>query len=218
MKAKIKEKAECRKLRKQGMSLRNISKQIKVSKGSVSIWVRDIDLTNKQKKKLQFRDKAYINHSENFRNKRREYQQQGREKARTEDQYYAFGCALFWGEGSKCKNYVRLVNSDPKLMSFFINFLRKYFSVANEDVALTFQYYLDNGLTLEEIQTYWCNQLKLPKSCLRKCTLKSKYYSTSKIKHPYGICSIAIGNTQIAQQIFGSIKEYVNDNSDKWLF
>ncbi len=215
---KLKEKEECRKLRQQGLSLNDIAKSVKVSKSSVSLWVRDIDLTNEQREKLQLRDKSYIKYSENFRNKRREYQAQGREKIHNEDKGYAFGCALFWGEGTKCKNYVRLTNSDIKMISYFVKFLRKYFNVQDNDFSITFQYYLNNNLTLEDIQSYWCNQLKLPVSCLRKCTLKSKYYDNTKVKHPYGICTVSINNTRIAQQIFGSIKEFVKDNSDKWLF
>lgn len=215
---KLKEKKECRKLRQQGLSLNDIVKSVKVSKSSVSLWVRDIDLTNEQREKLQLRDKSYIKYSENFRNKRREYQAQGREKIYNEDKGYAFGCALFWGEGTKCKNYVRLTNSDVKMISYFVKFLRKYFSVEDNNFSITFQYYLNNGLTLEDMQSYWCNQLKLPGNCLRKCTLKSKYYNNTKVKHIYGICTVSINNTKIAQQIFGSIKEFVKDNSDNWLF
>jgi hypothetical protein len=216
---KTQEKEQCRKLRRQGFSLNDIVKKVGVAKSSVSVWVRDINLTNEQKEKLQLRDKAYTNHSENFRNKRREYQKEGRKKAQNSDPLYAFGCALFWGEGNKCKNYVRITNSDETLLSFFVKFLKKYFDVSFEDFSISVQYYEDNGLTLKEINQYWCNILNLPRGCVKKATLKSKYYSNAKVRHPYGICSVSIGNTEIAMQIFGSIKEYIGDKSDeRWLW
>jgi transcriptional regulator with XRE-family HTH domain len=216
---KLKEKEECRRLRKQGFSLNEISKQVGVSKGSVSLWVRDINLTNEQKEKLQLKDKAYINHSETFRKRRKEYQYQGRQKSKELDSLYAFGCALFWGEGTKRKNYVTITNSDEKLLIFFVNFLKKYFNINPESFGIYIQYYEGNGLSLEDINLYWCNLLNLPQKCIRKATMKGKYYTKTKTKHPYGICSVSIGNTEVAMQIFGSIKEYIGDTSEeKWLW
>lgn len=218
MKAKIKEKEECRALRKQGLSVRKIAEQIGVSKGSVSIWVRDVNLSNDQIEELKMKSVAGRKNSEAFRNKRRKSQKEGRIKIQKEDSGYAFGCALFWGEGNKCKNAIRLTNSDPKMLSFFVDFLRRYFNISKNDITFNFQYYLNNDLTFEDIVNYWSNQLELPKSSLRKGTLKSQYYSNSKVKHPYGIGSICCCNTDIVQQLYGSIKEMVNDTSDKWLF
>lgn len=219
MKAKIKEKEECRILRKQGYSLNFISQKIKVSKSSVSLWVRDIELTNEQIEKIEFKRKASSSNSETFRQRRREYQKIGREKAKELDSLYSFGCALFWGEGSKKKNQVVLTNSDPLMLSFFVKFLKKYFNVFSEDFSISIQYYLNNGLSLDDIEKYWCNILDLDRKSLKGHTLKSKYYGEKKVKHPYGICSIRIDNTKIVMQIYGSIKEYTGNNSeDKWLW
>jgi predicted transcriptional regulator len=57
MKRKIKEQKEAREMRSQGYSLKQISKIIGVSKGSVSVWTRDIDLTKEQKTKLNICEK-----------------------------------------------------------------------------------------------------------------------------------------------------------------
>jgi len=51
MKKELKKRA--RKLRKEGESVGKISKILQVSKGSVSLWVRDIELTEEQKEKLK---------------------------------------------------------------------------------------------------------------------------------------------------------------------
>lgn len=219
MKSKEKEKKQCRKLRRQGLSLNKIAEQVGVSKSSVSLWVRDISLTNEQKEKLQLRDNAYIKHSENFRNKRREFQKEGRKNCNKFDSDYAFGCALFWGEGNKNKNCVRITNSDEKMLIFFVKFLKKYFQVKKEDFSIYIQYYENDDLSFDEICNYWCNTLSLPKTCLRKATMKGKYYTNAKNKHPYGICSVCVQSTEIAMKLFGSIKEYVGDSSEeKWLW
>ncbi len=221
MKAKLKEKEICRNLRQQGYSLNYISKKVGVAKSSVSAWVRDIELTNEQIKKIEYQRQASTSNSETYRKRRREYQENGREKAVAlkSDPLYAFGCALYWGEGRKNRGSVRLTNSDPQMLSFFVKFLKKYFNVSNDCFTISIQYYLNNGLKLNDIEEYWCNILDLDKRALRGHTLKSKYYSNSKVKHPYGICSVGISSTEIAMNIYGSIKEYICDNSeDKWIW
>jgi transposase len=50
--AKSVEKEEARKLRKEGMSILAISKKLKVSKSSASLWCRDIELTLEQSIRL----------------------------------------------------------------------------------------------------------------------------------------------------------------------
>lgn len=42
-------------LRRQGMSMRDIASTLHVSKGSVSLWVRDIVLTQEQQAVLHYR-------------------------------------------------------------------------------------------------------------------------------------------------------------------
>ena len=219
MKAKIKEKKKCIALRKKGWSLNDISKEVGVAKSSVSTWVRDVDLTNDQIEVLKYKRKASASNSETFRKRRKEYQQKGRDRVQKEDALYAFGCALFWGEGNKKKNIVRITNSDATMLKFFVSFLKKYFDVKPEEMGISVQYYLNGELELKDIEEYWCNTLDLPKTSLKSHTLKSKYYTNENIKHPYGICSISVFDTEIAMQIFGSIKEYINDKSeDRWLF
>ncbi len=49
---KSEKRLEARKLRIDGLSLKEISEKIAVSKSSVSLWVRNIELTYEQKLKL----------------------------------------------------------------------------------------------------------------------------------------------------------------------
>jgi len=224
---KAKEKEKCRYLRRnEGLSLREIAQKVGVSKCSVSVWVRDIELTEKQKIKLNYRDPANTGWSkrakgwsEYHRNLRRQYQESGRLKTKENDKEYAFGCALFWAEGDKNKNQIGFCNTDPIMMQFFVNFLKKYFDIRPENITLSVNCYLNNGITLNDIQSYWLNLLDLPITSIRKATIKSKYYDGKKSgKHPYGVCRVRINSTNFVQQLFGSIKEFVNDESDNYLY
>lgn len=53
--AKFRERIRARKLRTQGLSVKNIATQLKVSKSTASLWVRDIILSLEQLEKLQQR-------------------------------------------------------------------------------------------------------------------------------------------------------------------
>lgn len=49
---KVEEKARAINLRKQGWSINSISREIKISKSTASVWLRNVKLTQDQEKKL----------------------------------------------------------------------------------------------------------------------------------------------------------------------
>ena len=68
------EKEEAISLREKGFSINDIARAVNVSKGTVSLWVRDIELTTKQRDKLTKRgfsvsaiEKRRVNRIENTR-------------------------------------------------------------------------------------------------------------------------------------------------------
>ncbi len=225
---KLKEKEEARRLRKEeGLSVKKIAKQIGVSKGTVSIWVRDIELTYDQKAKLLCNSKMHLGHfngpkkiKEKALERRKQYQEKGRILARQNDKYYACGCMLYWGEGDKSRNLVGMSNTDVDLLKFFVKFLRKYFNCKDEDFTICILSHLNNGLTVDDIHNYWLKELELPESCLRKFQLKTKYYSDTNIKnkkHIYGCCKVRVNSTELVQMIYGSIQEIIGVEKYDWL-
>ena len=99
---------------------------------------------------------------------RRHAQEDGRRRAQERDPLHCSGCMLLWAEGAKNRNSVVFTNSDVDMVVFFLEFLRRCYDVGDEQVALTINCFDDNGLTLEEIETWWLTNLDLPRSCLRK--------------------------------------------------
>jgi hypothetical protein len=58
-----------------------------------------------------------------YRELRRQYQEEGRAKAREGDPLRLAGCMLYWAEGRKHKNALALINSDPDMLMFYLRFL-----------------------------------------------------------------------------------------------
>ncbi|MCI0709308.1 MAG: hypothetical protein L0154_04015, partial [Chloroflexi bacterium] len=161
---------EARSLRRQGISIIVIARQLKAPKSSVSTWCRDIQLTPEQEAALQHSDarrKAQVKGAGAnvaiHREKRRRYQEQGRQKACEGDPLHLAGCMLYWAEGSKRRNMVEFVNSDPEMMVLFNRFLREALSVDKEKIKFSIRCYMGNGVPLTEIEDYWSTLLDISK-------------------------------------------------------
>lgn len=212
--------------REQGLALNEIAALLQVSKSSVSLWGRDVDLTDEHLARLNARNPLYNRqlHSghvsrERSRGRRTQYQEAGRRRAREGDPLHMAGCMLYWAEGSKQRNVLIFTNSDSDMVAFFLSFLRRCYSVSDEEVTVTINCF-DDCRSVEDIQKFWLQKLRLPGTCLRKATVNvHSCYSQKKRcgKLVYGTCRLAVCRTAIVQSIYGAIQEYGGFTMDKWL-
>lgn len=225
---KIKEKEEARVLRKEeGLSIGDIAKKVGVSKGTVSIWVRDIELTEKQNEVLRQKNPIYNCQTKGFKTTREKfkvnrilYQECGKKIAQKNDAEFISGCMLYWAEGTKSKNSVIFSNSDPEMILYFMNFLIKYFLVGKEDILLTINCFTDIK-SFDEIKYFWLNKLNLEENNLRKSTINcySKYSQKKrKNKLSYGTARITVHSTEIVHKIFGAIQFIGKFKREEWIF
>lgn len=228
MKIKTEEKTKAKILRANGKSVNEIAKELGVSKSSVSVWVRDVVLTSEQQDRLKsisprFPDLRAKENREQFLKQRKEYQLQGARKCDKASHLFVAGCMLYWGEGAKNRNVVRIANSDPNLLTFFLKFLRNEFTVLDEEIGLRISCYSNNGLTAKEIEKFWLDTLSLPKSCLKQIVVDRFPTSSSKTnkkkgKLPYGTLELTVGRTDIVQQIFGAIQKFGDFEREDWIW
>jgi hypothetical protein len=220
-------RAEARRLRQElGLSINQICKQLDVAKSSVSVWVRDIALTPDQKAELERQHYAYraqanggATNARKFRDLRRQYQEEGRAKAREGDPLHIAGCMLYWGEGAKSRNSLKLANSDPDLLCFYLRFLRQSLMVRNEQISLRIMCYTNNGLPQADIENYWLEMFQLPVECLIKSAVNMQPRSSQQKgrKLIYGTCDLMVHNTRLVQHVFGAIQEYTGIDKPEWL-
>jgi transcriptional regulator with XRE-family HTH domain len=222
---KTEERKRARALRAQGWSVKEIERELGVSRGSVSLWVRDVPLGPEQRKRLVERIRrgpmvAAERKAAAARAVRQTYQVEGRRFARRRGEMYAAGCMLYWAEGAKARNYVKLANSDPELVVFFAAFLREHFGIAPEMMTIRCNLFADHIDQQRAIENYWLERLRVPQSRLRKSAVNvySKY-SQKKRKNrlPYGTCELSVYSTRIVQTIYGSIQELGGFDRPEWL-
>jgi len=204
------EREQARVLRRdEGRSVKEIASVLGVARSTFSIWVRDIELTPEQHEALRLRNPIYNGHRAGAaanatlaRARRRRYQEEGRRRAREADGFYAAGCMLYWAEGHKARNKVGFTNSDPDMMRFFLSFLRTYFRVPHDKIAVSCNVHVDDVETQQALERFWLEALGLPQSCLRKSIVNRRSkWSTKRRTNvlPYGTCRLTVGSTHMSR-------------------
>jgi transcriptional regulator with XRE-family HTH domain len=222
---KTDERRRARELRASGLSVREVAATVGVLQSAASLWVRDVRLTPAQRRALdergeRGRDLARLRKSARARDLRRSYQEEGRGLAHERGPRYAAGCMLYWAEGAKERNRVKITNSDPELLAFFATFLRTEFGVSPEQMRLYCNLFADHVARQREIEDYWLSRLDLPRSSLRTSIVNtfSRASKRTRIgKLPYGTSALYVHSTRIVQTIYGSIQEYGGFERPEWL-
>jgi hypothetical protein len=215
----------------EGMPYKKIASVLEISPATAFAWTRDIELSPEQNRRnlvgpggpcaAEAVARRAVAWREKNRARRRTFQEAGRESARLGEPLHMALCMLYWAEGSKARNTVQLVNSDPHMVRFFRDAITQCFGAGAERFALRLNVYLGNCLALREIEDHWLQVLDLPRSCLRGHQLNHFPTSSSGQKRnrlPYGVASLRVSrSTEIVQHIYGAIQEYGDFDEPRWL-
>jgi transcriptional regulator with XRE-family HTH domain len=221
------EREEARRLRREeGLSIIQIARRLGVAKSSVSGWVRDIELTEAQVAKLIENQHLKVNQMRarevnisKHRELRRQYQEEGRAKARERDPLHIAGCMLYWAEGSKSNTSLSFANSDPDMIKFFLHFLRNSLGIPNHDIKMNIHCYTNNGIPLEEIERYWLEITELPIESLKSSIVNNQPSSSQQKgrKLLYGVAHLRVFRVAYLHHIYGAIQEYIGVDKPEWL-
>lgn len=126
----------------------------------------------------------------------------------TKFDYFIFGlgCGLYWGEGNK-KNQssVKLGNSDPLLISVFIQFLKHVYAIDTKKLRFGLQIFSDTDP--ESALTFWAKRLCVSKDRFQKVVItKSRGDGTYTSKTQYGVLTVYFNNRKLRDIICGHIE------------
>ncbi|MCD9622393.1 hypothetical protein [Rhabdothermincola salaria] len=201
---KVVERERARELRAQAWTLQEIADELGVGKGSVSVWVRDVEFVPKPRSTarkrgpnaLQRRKAAEIE----------ELSDEGRRRIGTlsERDLLIAGAALYAGEGAKTDGAVKLANSDPRMIGIFCQWLRTFFEV--DESRLRVSLYLHRGLDLEEAITFWSSLTSIPASQFTKPYRAVPDPSIRRSKHPMGCPAIVYSCSRTHRAVMGLVE------------
>jgi transposase len=207
-------------LRKNGASFGEIAKRLKISKSTASLWSADIELTKSQIKQLNKnigigRLKGSSTQHQKKINKIKKYQEEGTTKigVLSMRDWLTAGIGIYWGEGFKKENKIGLANSDPKMVSFFIRWLKRVFGIKQDRIIAQIRVNQIHARRVTEIEKYWQNIIQVPKNQFRKTILlkvKNKKVYSNPSNH-FGTITIKVSrSSSLLYQVLGLLEAMSN--------
>lgn len=212
--ARFKDKEKALALRKQEYSYSQIKKILKISKSTLSYWLRDYPLSKKRIRELRDwneqrieRYRETMKHKKEIRLKNFYQEQKKLIFPISKKELYLAGLFLYWGEGAKTQpSSLTISNTDPSILIFFIFWLKTTLNVAKNRLKVSLQLYSDMNIKKE--MSYWSTALKIPLSQFNKPYVKIT--SSERINHKggfgHGTCQVKIGDARLSEKILMAIK------------
>jgi len=221
---KVEEKRKARELRCQGYSIKEIARKLNVAKSSVSIWVRDIELTPTQKGRLSQkgqsvevveRRRATRLMRENTRRQKIIDKAQKEIKRISKQELFLMGVGLYWAEGSKTnRGSVEFYNSDLRL----IKIMKRFFVEVCEVPEYKFRghIYLHPHLDASRAEKYWSDISEIPRGQFFKTTQQHNRASKNKKDSlPFGTFSLGVYDTKLFLKIKGWMEGIYNTIAER---
>lgn len=218
MKRKEKEKAII--LRRKGLSYGEISQRLPVAKSTLSSWLRDIELTEEQLRRIHKKNMEIRRKFIEYNNLKRQEALRRKETislAAQEEidrisrrELKLIGIALYWAEGSKASGWstVAFSNSDPNMILLVMRWFREICEVPEEKFRLKVQAY--NESKIKNYERFWSELAKVPLGQFIKPYVKISKYSKLRRGNtlPYGTLHIRISDVKLLSRISGWINAF----------
>lgn len=213
---KIEKRHRAISLREQGNSLKDIAERLNVAKSSVSLWVRDIELSPVARERLLTRIKLgqFIS-AEKKRAQTREREDQYLLKAQEDIKKLSFDtnlnqliCALlYWCEGVKSPSAgLCFINSDPEVIRKFLYLLRSSFPV--DESKFRSCIHLHSYHSPRQQLDFWSKVTDIDKQQFIKPYIKPN--SRKRIRpHYQGCISIRYHSNDLARRLLAIAKGFL---------
>ncbi len=219
--ARTQDKQKAIDLRLKGYSYSQIKSELKISKSTLSGWLKNYPLSEERIKELTGKNEKRI---ENYRKTRLRQKEEilrkiyQKEKAEifplSKRDLFIAGLFLYWGEGGKTKDgELVLSNTNPAALKFFICWLKNSLKADINKTQIKLHLYSD--MDIEKEIDFWSKELNISRSQFIKPYIKTSNKSglTYKNGFGHGTCNIALSKTELARKILmglKSVEDYFN--------
>jgi|SRR3989344_1890169 len=190
--AKQKERERAIKLRRKGLSYREILVQVPVAKSSLSLWLKSVKLLPGHAYRItEKRLAAARGGALKKKNQRITLTKEIKDKARAEigqlskRELFLIGVALYWAEGSKEKEHrpggrIIFSNSDSEMVKFFLKWLLEVIELPKDKVYLNIVLHETSSHRIKEVKKYWLGKTGLSAEHFGKIYFKKNKINTKR--------------------------------------
>lgn len=126
-----------------------------------------------------------------------------------QEQLKLAGLMLYWGEGSKRdKSTVDFANSDPKMISIFLRFLREIYQVTEDRLRVLVYCYANQST--DELIAFWSQLTTIPSSQFSRPYVRSDFRKEQIGRMPYGLVHVRYSDQRLLRQVLDDINHLTN--------
>jgi hypothetical protein len=198
-------------LRKQGLSITVIERQLGISRSTLSGWFKDIQLTEEQRTRLmknrhdgwqKAREKAVEAHRTQKALRLLNAKQAAQ---RTLEQIDLSGpildlafAMLYLGEGTK-SGATSLASSDPKILKFVLAVLRHNYGITTSMISCDLHLRVDQDELM--LKQYWSQELGVPIERFKYIGFDKRSAGKPTYDHYKGVCVLNCGKIAIQRKL-----------------
>lgn len=201
-------------LRKSGESYGQIKNLIKVSKGTLSLWLRNYPLSEKRIRELRDKNPRRIErYIKTCRERKEKLLKQIYNNEKNEilpfskRDLFVAGLFLYWGEGGKTQEaQLCLSNTNPTIIKFFIYWLENSLNVKRGVIKIKLHLY--KNMSVEEEIKFWAKILNIKSSQFTKPYIKitDSRAITYKNGFGHGTCNAIVHNVIFGRKVLMGLK------------
>lgn len=228
--AKLQVKVKAIGLRRSGLSCIEIAEQLNISKETVSIWCRDIQLSSEEvelfiAKRRDARNRGRLMGANTNRELREQRVREAEQWAKgiignslSERDVLLTGIGLYWGEGAKGRK-LTFTNSSPDILFFIKKWFELVLAVPPEDFLVRVYINEAHRERYATVKSFWMERLSLPgeqfyEPTFLKTRLRKVYENHETY---YGVVALRIRkSTALQNKILGLVRAVNNAGVAQW--
>lgn len=200
-------------MRKAGKSIRDIELALDIPRSTLSGWLKDIKLSSTQEKVLLVNRQVLLAKARVLAAKKHKENKQKRVAsvhASINETLQSMSvndmtmlevalALLYLGEGSKTRQGLRLGNSNPRVIRFYIHALIKIYGLPKESLYFALHLRADQNATKEK--AFWSKALNMPIASFRYVTKDPRTVGKPTLPDYHGVCLAQGGPVEIQRRL-----------------
>jgi transcriptional regulator with XRE-family HTH domain len=200
---KVAEQERARELRARGWTMPDIAAELGVSRGSVSLWTRDVPFEARPRVRARNRGPNALQRAKQAEIDRLLDEGRARIGELSDRDLLIAGTALYAGEGDKRDGSVGFTNTDPRMVALFLRWFRSNFEP--DESRFRVRLYLHDGLDLDAANQFWHELTQIPLEQFSAPYRAVADPSIRRAKHPMGCAKVRYHCSSTMRSIMGLV-------------